>query len=344
MDTESIQDSSVSTDTSAASTSVNETSFTPDNSATQAASASSATTNPDGSPATHTPVVPAYTPNFKYKAALQEKELDPFWHPLVKDPDSEKKVKEVFTRAEAFDYMKEKLTKRDGDYESLRNDYETQARVVDKVMKAKQAGDHETVFRNLGYTDHDIIQWAAKRVDYLQSMNNLPPEQRAMIERQQQAAQQNSIYQEQMEQMQSQLQSQAAQATQVRLEMSLLKPEIASAVQFWDQKMGQDGAFYNMVVEEGQKAAFLEDTILSPEQAIARVMQKFGKFIDVNGNVSQAQPTSPMNQTMPQALSQKPVIPTMQGSSKAPIRKQVKTLDDIKKLSKEMNAASASEI
>lgn len=341
MSTENTQDT-----TSAESTSGTESSFTPDNSVTttDTQSAAAPTTNPDGTPVVAAPAQPTYTPNFKYKAALQEKELDPFWHPLVKDADSEKKVKEVFTKADAFEYMKEKLTKRDGDYESLRSDYEIQAKVVDKVMKAKQAGDHETVFRNLGYTDHEIIQWAARRVDYLQSMQNLPPEQRAQIERQQQAAQQNNVYQEQLEQMQSQLQSQASQATQVRLEMALIKPDVAPAVKFWDERMGQDGAFYNLVVEEGQKAAYLEDTILTPEQAIARVMQKFGKFIDANGNVSQAQPNLTMNQAVPQALGQKPVIPTIQGSAKAPIRKQVKSIADIKQLSKEMNAASASDI
>lgn len=284
---------------------------------------------------------PTYTPNFKYKAALQEKELDAFWHPLIKDADSEKKVKEIFTRADAFDYMKEKLQQRQSEFDSLQNDYQTKDQIINKVTSAIQKGDLESAFRNIGLNDHQIIQWAAKRVDYLQTLNQMPPEQRAAIERQQQAALLNEDYENQLSQMRNELQAQTVQAREVQLDMYLIKPELSQTVQFWDNKMGYNGAFRDMVVEEGKKAWAFENVDINTEQAVARVLQRFGKFIDVQGQQTSSNP----NQTMPQQnvvnLQQKPVIPSIPGSAKAPIKKQVKSVADIKQRIKDLEAEDA---
>jgi len=286
------------------------------------------------------PQTPTYAPNFKYKAALEEKEIDPFWHGLIKDADSEKKVKELFTRADAFDYMKDKYTKRDTDYTSLREDYETQAKIVSKVTTAVKQQDYDTVFRNLGLNDHQVIQWAAKKVDYMQHMQQLPPEQRAAIERQQQAAFQNQEYQEQLTQMQEEVFAQKSQAREVQLDMTLLKPEISQSVQFWDSKMGYQGAFRDMVIEEAQRAWAIQKVDLLPEQAVARVMQRFGAFIGAQGAPSQAGATT---QTMSEqgatpVLHQKPVIPVVNGAAKSPIKKQVRSVADIKQRLKDLES------
>lgn len=287
----------------------------------------------------NTPVVPAYAPNFKYRSAMQEKELDEFWRPLIKDADSEKKVKELFTRADAFDYMKDKLTEKSTSYDSLYTDFESQAKVVDRVMNAKQQGDLDSVFRNIGIADHEVIQWAAKKVDYLQMMQQLPPAQREAIERQQKATMQNQEYNDQLSQMQNQLQSQASQARTFELSMALGRPEVAPQVQFWDNKMGQSGAFYNLVVEEGQKAAHFEKAELSVEQAIARVLSKFGKFIDLQGAGSPQMNPQAQTANVPPNQAAKPVIPVVSGaSSKSPIKKQITSIDDIKKRAAELKA------
>lgn len=288
------------------------------------------------------PVVPAtaqFTPNFKYKAALQEKELDPFFRDLIKDPESEKKVKDVFTRADAFEYIKDKYAKQEQDLTSVKNDYNNQTQRVSKVVSAVQKGDFESVFRNLQMNEHQVIQWAAKRVEYLQMVNGLPPAQRAEVERQQQAITQNQEYQEQFQSVQQQLQETKSHARTMHLDMALNKPDVGNAAKFWDEKAGYDGAFRDMVIEEAQREFHTKQIDLTPEQAIASVMKKFGKFIDVQSPMAPQMPGTLQNQMQaPQMPGQKPVIPAAQGSSKVPIRKQVRSLDDLKKLSKEMEA------
>lgn len=292
-----------------------------------------------GVPQTTAAVIPAaYVPNFKYKAALQEKELDPFFQGLVKDADSEKKVKDVFTRADAFDYMKEKFSKREQDFNSLQNDFQNQSQIFQKVNQAKAKGDLDSVFRIAGLNEHQVIQWAAKRVDYLQMLQGLPPDQRQALERQQQAVFQNQEYEDRLSQMQQQVQTNASQAREMQLDMSLTRPEVASAVKFWDQKMGYEGAFRDMVIEEAQKEWHFAQKDLSPEQAVAHVLQKFGKFIDAQGAGPQSQVATLQPAAGPQAPAQRPSIPVIAGSSKAPIKKQYKSIDELKQRSKELEA------
>ena len=279
---------------------------------------------------------PAYVPNFKYKAAQQEKELDPFFHSLIKDADSEKKVKGLFSKADAFEYIKERYDAREKEYNSLQTDYQAQSTVVQRVNEAKAKGDLDTVFRNVGLNDHQIIQWAAKRVDYLQMMQSLPPEQRQALQQQEQAALQNQTYQEQMSQMQSDLASQKVQNRTIMLEQSLLRPEVSQAASFWDNKMGQPGAFKDMVIEEAQKEWYMNQVDLPADQAVQRVMAKFGKFIDVQHAGPQDPSANQFQPQAPQMPQQKPVIPAIPGSSKTPIRKQIRTIADIKARQKEL--------
>jgi len=292
--------------------------------------------------------LPTYTPNFKYKAAFQEKELDGFWHPLIKDPDSEKKVKEIFTRADAFDMMKDKYEKRDTDYSSLQKDYETQARVVQKVVDARQKSDFDSVFRNLNMTDHEVLQWAAKKIDYLNMMNGLAPEQRTAIERQQQAVYANETYQEQLNETQSLLQQQKTQVVAMQLDIVLSKPEVQQMSTSWDEKMGS-GAFKQAVIEEGQNHWLFtqqqtgQGVVLTPEDAISKVLHKFGKFISLQQGGSAPQESTPQGTQYAQQNTQsfastqaKPVIPAIPGSSKTPIKKQFTSLDEIKKHAKEL--------
>lgn len=345
MNTESITTTPATSDTGTASASVY--AGAPAEVTSAPGTTTTTTSTPSTTPTATTTVenvvtAPTYTPNFKYKAAMQEKEIDEFWRPLIKDADSEKKVKEIFTRADAFDYYKSKSELRDKEFDSLRGDFESQSKIVQKVTHAARSGDLDTCFRNIGLSDDAIIRWAAKKVDYLQMMQGLPPDQRMALEQQQQAQFQNQEYEEQLSQMQSQLQAQATQAREVQLDMSLLKPEVSQAVQFWDSKMGYAGAFRDMVVEEGQKAWFTEQKDLSAEQAIARVLQKFGKFIDAQGTVSQGQ-VPPPTQSLggSQAPQAKPVIPVVNGTTKSPIKKQYRSLEDIKKRAKELEQDDA---
>src|SRR5688500_2643210 len=53
------------------------------------------------------PAAPAYTPDFKVKIKGKEFEIDEMFRGLIKDADSEKKVKEFFEKAYGIDFVKQ---------------------------------------------------------------------------------------------------------------------------------------------------------------------------------------------------------------------------------------------
>lgn len=280
------------------------------------------------------PVPPAYEPNFKYKAALQEKEIEEFWRPLIKDLDSEKRVKDLLTKVDGFDFVKASREKLEKQFESLNSDYQTQNQVVQKVESAVQRGDLSSVFRQLGVTKDQVFRWTQSEIERLE----MPPDQRKAYEDAERLQEQQLQMQEQMSQYQRMYEQQAVQARTMQLEFVMSRPEVAETSRRWDELQGMPGAFKNLVIQEAQTAYFTSGYDMSAAEAVEAVMKKFGKVLPQEP--MQSQPIAPQVQAQqaPQVLppQQKPVIPQIHGQGAAPIKKAPRSLDDLKKLQKEL--------
>ena len=322
--------------TSAENTSSNVETQTISDSHTPAAASSPATPTPSGaaagSPSAVTAVVgtdgkTTYVPNYKYKAALQEKELDPFFHSLVKDPDSEKKVKDLFTKVDAFDFVKSKKELAEQQYQSLMGDYETVSSTVHQFNESVKKGDLSSAFRLAGLTKDQVFKWTQQQLQLM----DMPPEQRQQYEQFEQANQQKHTLEQQVTHLQKQYETQAVQARAVQLDVALSRPEVSRFSEAWDAN-SEPGAFKGFVIEEAKKVYYDTKQDLSPDQAIAMVMQRFSKFLNTGDPVSQ----SPQAISQGQAQQSKPVIPNITGKAASPIKKVPRSIDDLRKLAKEM--------
>jgi len=276
----------------------------------------------------------AYKANYKYKAALQEKEIEEFWRPLIKDADSEKRIKEALTKLDGFDAVKESRESVLQQYDSLHNDYQEQSQLVSRVTSAVERKDLSSVFRQLGVSSQDIFNWTHQQLQVME----LPPDQRQALQEAEAARNKNFEMEEQMSQFQRMYEDQAVQARTMQLDFMLSRPEVQSASNAWDNSMGQPGSFRDLVIQEAQTAYYQENTDLSAEQAVQRVMQKFGKVLNLTTlgqqSAPQAQTQMQINPQVPQA---KPVIPSVSGKGTTPIKKVPRSIADLKKLAKEYN-------
>lgn len=272
------------------------------------------------------PVQAAYEPNFKYKAALEEKELDPFFHSLITDEESEKKVKDVFTRADAFDFMKSKKEERDEQYDSLSTDYLHATDMIKNVEDALVRKDLTSVFRQLGVETPQVFQWAQQQIARME----MDPAQRQQLEAYEQAQLQNQTLEQQNQQLQRDYQQQATQARVVQLDVELSRPEVASFAQRVDMQ-GGEGTFKRLVIEEAKKVFYETQQDLSAEQAVNYAMTRFQKLLGPGDTGVQP----PQAGSSVQAQQNKPVIPNVTGKATSPIKKVPKSLDDLKKLAKE---------
>lgn len=329
-------DTTVST-TGTEAASQSQTSTAPDTTKSAAATGTTPDTKATDAAATSTPgaevIPPAYTPNYKFKAFNKEMELEEFWRPLIKDSDSEKKVKDLFTRAEAFNDLKERFEGTQSEFNKVYNEYSALDQDVRKVTSYLNKGDLDNFFGAIGLDEAKIFKWVAEKLD----QENLPPEQKRALQMQQQERQR--LYDLEMEKstLAEQYQEQAVQARTMQLQLVLSRPEVSQAASAWDARMGTIGAFRDLIVDEAQKAWFVEGKDLSAEEAVQVVLAKYGKLIEAGGVVPQAPvPQATQAQAQSPQAAQKPVIPTVQGRGTSPVKKSPKSIDDLRQMAKEL--------
>lgn len=275
---------------------------------------------------------PAYEPNFMFKVHGEEKEFDEWARPLVKDEASEKQFREIMEKVHGIDYIKEdreslrtqneELTKVQGDYNHLSQQLGT----LDKFIQNK---NFDAFFQKTRISEDDVLQWAAKRLQYYE----MTPEQRAEYDRSVQAQTEQVYMGEQNQTLQQQMQQLQYQQTQFQLDQQLAQPGIADMVAEYDQRLGQQGAFRKAVEERGLYHYYQSGKDVPVEQAVAEVMQIAGMQVQAQSPAPMAptQPGLPTPTAPPQATS-KPVIPKVGGSGASPVKQGVKSIADLKKL------------
>jgi hypothetical protein len=272
-----------------------------------------------------------YKPDYKFKSWDKEYELDPFFKSLVKDEESEKKIKSLHAKAYGFDSLKDKFNNVREEYQGFKKENEVLNRSVSQLGKFISNKDYENFFQALKISDEDIFEYAQKRLN----MMSMPADQRAEYERQAQIRHQNYMLEAQNQQYQQQYQEAAVQTRAVQLDTVLSRPDIGKYASAWDRDMGQEGAFRSLVIQEGQSHFFQTGHDLSAEEAAHLVLKKFGKVIRTEDGQMTATPGSGFagsQQGAQQTTSSPPIIPHVSGKGTSPVKKAPKSLDDLKKL------------
>jgi len=280
-------------------------------------------------------VTPEYKPNFKFKAFGKEHEVEEFWRPLIKDPESEKKVNDVFTKAYAFDDLKTRHEGTQQEFTEVYNEYTALDRDVRRVTSFLNNGDLDNFFKAINLDAAKVYDWVEQKIE----MDNLPPAQKHALESQ--ALERQRVYDLQLEknELQEQYQHQAVQARTMQLEMVLNRPEVSQVASAWDSRAGELGAFRRQIVEEAQRAWYVDKQDISAEQAAQRVLTKYGKMVETGGIPSQAgMPQAPHVSTPGPQVQNKPVIPAVQGRGTSPIKKSPTSIEDLKQMAKDLGA------
>lgn len=284
-----------------------------------------------------TPAQPAYTPNWKYKAFGKEYEIDETFRPLVKDAETEKKVRDVFERAQSMNDYKQKYSQQHQTYTQLQKEYTPIKENLAMVGKFIKDGDYSAFLNSFGITDQAIFGWAEKRLEELQ----LPEHQRQALEKSREAQWQNYQLQQQYSQAQEQIQQHAVETRTMQLDTTLGRPEISGMAQTWDSRMGE-GSFRQLVIDEASAHFYATGQDMSVEQALALVSKKFGGWMASQQSAPQtsqeslAQPTD--GQAAPTTSGVKPgqkkgvpVIPHVTGKSASPVKKAITNMDELMK-------------
>lgn len=331
MTTENSSQTSDTTASAAATTSSDSTPSAAPASQPAPASASAAAT-PASGVADAQPAAPApFQPNFKFKAFGKEHEIEDTFRSLIKDKDTEEKVRKFHEKAYAMEKFQEDSKKFKGDFESYKAQTEPNLKAMNHFNNLLKNKDWDNFFGGLQVPKEEIFDWVRKQLE-LESMD---PRQRSEIERANQIRQQNYAYEQQMQEQTQSFQQLSVQTRQMQLDSLMARQDISSQAEKVDQAYGRIGAFRDLVIEEAANHWHRTQQDLPADAAVQLALKKFGVFLSPQGAV-----TSPAQAAAPSAPAGNaaPIIPHVAGSGRSPVKKSPRSLDDLRAIAKQLTS------
>lgn len=288
------------------------------------------------------PVVPpSYQPNYKFKAFREEKEIDELFRGIIKDSDTEKKVKELHERAYALDPMKSERDEWKNKYSETSTKFQQLDRSVAQLSKFVENNDWTNFFSALKVPEDQIFNWVSQRLEYA----GLPPEKRAEVDRRNQLQMDSYTKESRIQEYEQRVQQQETKLREVQFDTLLNRSDISQTATKWDAQAGQQGAFRQLVIEEAAKHFAITSQMnpqgmgedLSPDQAVQLVMKKFGRFISAGDTAAAQAPSGQMSSVaQPGAGTPPPIIPHVPGRTTSPVKKQVRSIQDLKDIANQL--------
>lgn len=283
--------------------------------------------NPVAEPGT--PPAPTYTPNFKFNVKGKEHEIDEMFRGLIKDAESEKKVKEVFEKSMGLDVVKQDRQAIKTEYEGFKTQIMPHLQTLHKFTSLRDGGNLGAAFQVAGITDDQIFEYALSRLEMEKN-----PHQAALFKQNNEAALKAIDHEAELNRLRAQTQSHELMTFNQQLDHSLASvKDLASMV---DQRLSQDGAFREEVINLGVNQ-FNKGINLSVEDAVSMVANKYKSLI--NQSTNQQAPAAPAAPAAPQAHQRPHTIPNTGTSNVSPISKKVRSISDLKGAYKDLVAS-----
>lgn len=280
-----------------------------------------------GDKAPETPVTETYQPNYKFKVLDKEHEIDEALKPIIKDAETEKKVRELYEKAYGLDSVKQ-------DRQTLKNELSQAKEQIARTDSALEtlngyvaSGDMESFFSALKIPHDKVLAFAVDLVKRQQD-----PQYAAQIAQQRQERFTREQYEAQNRHLVESNQQLAVQQRTLELDVYLQRPEVTTIAQAFDTGMGSPGAFKQQVIRIGQAYAASGKDI-SVNEAVEEALRVIKA---ANPNIGQPQTPQPTTQVV--QPSQKPTIPIVQGRGTSPVKSTYKSVDDLKRRAKELSA------
>ena len=271
-----------------------------------------------------------YTPNYKFKVMDDEFEFDEKIRSAITSKEVEEHLRDLYTKSHGIPKLKETIEKTKRDYDEVQSKYsrtETEyGQLREGIDKLGQLSQKDFgLFRRTMNIPEDIIIDHAEEI--LRYRNADSDEQRRLDQLQQEKL---NGYQSQNEAERLRRENSEFQKFRLQYELdhALGTSDISDFAKKFDTKMGGD-AFKRKVVNYGATYWNQHRQFISPADACKAVIGEYGVFF-ADGN------TAPTSQQSTTREAPKPIPNLGSGSTVSPTMKKFKSIDDIRKLSDQM--------
>lgn len=270
---------------------------------------------------------PVFTPNFKFKIYDKDYEIPEWARGGIKDPEVEKQAREVFEKFYGFDIVKQDRNTTKAELAEAKDYIARTDADLTRLGQLVRDGDFDTFFGELKIPEDKILQYAIQ----LAERRQWTPEQRQAWQDSQSAKAQNRALLDTNRSLETENQRVAVQQREFEVNSVMSRQDVLPVVQAYNQGMGSPSAFKELVIEIGNAAWASRQEDLTAEQAVQRALRYIR---GANPNIGKPSPVSNGVVTP----SDKSVLPNIQGRGASPVRTTVKSLDDIKRITREREA------
>lgn len=295
-----------------------------------------------------------FSPNLKFKAGIwdndkkiveqKEYEIDKRFQDIMKDPESEKLVRELHEKAYGIDAVKGRYQEARESLQSVMDENRDIKASIDGVRNIYQTAVRtgnlhklDVFFEKLSIPQEVILKYALAKVE----LNEMTPEQRRDVEARllaERRAEELSVAQETQREI---LSRQAQEMKHNLVDAVLERPAIAALSEAFDASRDKPGAFKEAVYREGQLAWATEGIDISPQEAVNRVIENYGLKNSTPGKQPVGGET-PQNPGVTIGAEGKKIvrrtektIPNISGRSTSPLGGKMKSVDDLVKYRRE---------
>lgn len=264
---------------------------------------------------------PVFIPNFKFKNQGKEHEIPEKYRTLIKDKESEKEVRDLFEKAYGIEITKKRAKSLQEERDDLKARFENTERGLETLSGFIQKKDYDSFFDALNIPKEEILRYA---LEYAQRT----PEQQAAIAAERRRQQEVQEYDVGYRQLLTQNQELAVQMREFQLDQVMAKPAFAPVIEAYNAGMDNPNAFKEFVISIGQEYAHRGQDI-PPEQAVQEATRRLQAVMPQQSGAPTQVQANPHNVVAPHT---KPTLPNVQGSGKAPVKNQIRSVEDLRRI------------
>jgi hypothetical protein len=206
-----------------------------------------------------------------------ESEIPEEFRALIKDPDTEKSLREMFEKSHGLDYVKETRTKIKQERDQITGHLQEVYGKIRHLEENLTSGNLDAAFDQLQIPEQKVLQWVLDKINYSQ----LDPAQQQMISAQRDAEKKAQMLESQNQTLAQNHHKALVQAKSVALQATLDRSDLKAVADAYDNRQGRkptDPSFKDLVINHGELTWHRSGgkIDLSPQEAAEAVLRDYG--------------------------------------------------------------------
>lgn len=272
-----------------------------------------------------------YKANLTYEVSKQKKQFDEVFKDVVKSEAQEKKLRELYEKADGLDIVKQSRDTFKQRFEEHQQQWEPVKKDLQTVGKYLQAGDFDNFFKMFQVSEQKVVDWVAQKIQY----NQMSPEERARVDNLRQVRGENYKKEDEVANLRQTLEQQEVQHLTFQLDMLRETQKYADAAAAFDERLGKPGSFEQKLFDFGELLSQRNGgKTVPPKQVFEAMIKEYG--LEGQAATPAAPPQARTVVTTPPV--EKPTVTQLKSSKTAtPVKQQFRSIKELEDHQKQLS-------